>query len=206
MRSSGVAKGSVSNNTSSLLQCVVRSFARPLGRSCRRTHLAYRAGSWALMIGLASLVGREKPPAKRNRHIKLTGATNTVNRDQGTKTRALAGRKGCTANLTGAIVAFVVDASHQLRRTGKGVKKFVRTGHDHRTGQAGDGTHTVTPVDLRDTVAKISPRCGAYQFDRGRVRRGHCPREVGRITIEKEQDDYGRGVTSRYPGGTLCPP
>ena len=41
-----------------------------------------------------------KAAVKRNRFIKLTGATKTVNRELVTKTRALAGRKGYTTNLT----------------------------------------------------------------------------------------------------------
>jgi hypothetical protein len=42
-----------------------------------------------------------KAPVKRNRFIKLTGATKSVNRDLETKTRALAGWKGYTTNLVG---------------------------------------------------------------------------------------------------------
>jgi hypothetical protein len=40
-------------------------------------------------------------PVKRNRFIKLTGATKTVNRDLEAKTRALAGWKGYTTNSSG---------------------------------------------------------------------------------------------------------
>ena len=40
-----------------------------------------------------------KAPVKRNRYIKLTGATKSVNRDLEAKTRALAGWKGYTTNL-----------------------------------------------------------------------------------------------------------
>ena len=40
-------------------------------------------------------------PVKRNRFIKLTGATKTVNRELEAKNRALAGWKGYTTNLTG---------------------------------------------------------------------------------------------------------
>jgi hypothetical protein len=36
----------------------------------------------------------DSPPVKRNRYLKLTGATKSVNRDLETKTRALAGLKG----------------------------------------------------------------------------------------------------------------
>jgi transposase len=51
---------------------------------------------------------------KRNRFIKLTGATKTVNRELEAKTRALAGWKGYTTNLTGQSADFVIDAYHQL--------------------------------------------------------------------------------------------
>ena len=42
-----------------------------------------------------------KAPVKRNRYIQLTGATKSVNRQLEAKTRALAGWKGYTTNLTG---------------------------------------------------------------------------------------------------------
>jgi hypothetical protein len=51
---------------------------------------------------------------KRNRFIKLTGATKTINRELEAKTRALAGWKGYTTNLTGHSTQFVIDAYHQL--------------------------------------------------------------------------------------------
>lgn len=49
-------------------------------------------------------------PVKRNRFIKLTGATKTVNRDLEAKNRALAGWKGYTTNLTTVTSEFVIDA------------------------------------------------------------------------------------------------
>jgi hypothetical protein len=42
-------------------------------------------------------------PFKRNRFIKLTGATKTVNRELEAKNRVLAGWKGYTTNLTGGL-------------------------------------------------------------------------------------------------------
>ena len=48
---------------------------------------------------------------KRNRFIKLSGATKTVNRELEAKTRALAGWKGYTTNLTGEPADFVIGAS-----------------------------------------------------------------------------------------------
>ena len=68
-----------------------------------------------------------KAPVKRNRFIKLTGATKSVNRDLEAKTRALAGLKGYTTNLTEATPEFVIDAYHQLWRI---EKSFRMSKHD----------------------------------------------------------------------------
>jgi hypothetical protein len=54
-----------------------------------------------------------KAPVKRNRFIKLTGATKTVNRQLETKARALAGLKGYVTNLD-TTAEFVIDAYHRL--------------------------------------------------------------------------------------------
>jgi DDE family transposase len=53
-------------------------------------------------------------PVKRNRFIKLSGATKTVDRALEAKTRALAGIKGYTTNLTTASPEFVIDSYRQL--------------------------------------------------------------------------------------------
>lgn len=53
-------------------------------------------------------------PGKGNRNIQLGGASKTVNRALEAKTRALAGRKGHTTNLTTASSSFVIHAYHQL--------------------------------------------------------------------------------------------
>jgi hypothetical protein len=66
-------------------------------------------------------------PVKRNRYIQLAGATKTVNRTLETKTRALAGWKGYTTNLTSASATFVIDAYHQLWRI---EKSFRMSKHD----------------------------------------------------------------------------
>lgn len=66
-------------------------------------------------------------PVKRNRFIKLTGATKTVNRDLEAKNRALAGWKGYTTNLTTVTSEFVIDAYHQLWRI---EKSFRMSKHD----------------------------------------------------------------------------
>lgn len=53
-------------------------------------------------------------PVKRNRYIQLTGAAKSINRTLEAKTRALAGWKGYTTNLTSASSRFVIDAYRQL--------------------------------------------------------------------------------------------
>ena len=58
-------------------------------------------------------------PVKRNRFIKLTGATKTVNRELEAKNRALAGWKGYTTNLVDQPADFVIGAYHQLWRIEK---------------------------------------------------------------------------------------
>lgn len=64
---------------------------------------------------------------KRNRFIKLTGATKSVNRELETKSRALAGWKGYTTNLTSESAEFVIGAYHQLWRI---EKAFRMSKHD----------------------------------------------------------------------------
>jgi transposase len=68
-----------------------------------------------------------KAPVKRNRFIKLTGATKSVNRDLETKARGLAGLKGYTTNLTGQTAEFVINSYHQLWRI---EKSFRMSKHD----------------------------------------------------------------------------
>jgi hypothetical protein len=68
-----------------------------------------------------------KAAVKRNRFIKLTGLTKSVNRDLEAKTRALAGWKGYTTNLTGQTPEFVIGAYHQLWRI---EKSFRMSKHD----------------------------------------------------------------------------
>ena len=66
-------------------------------------------------------------PVKRNRFIKLTGATKSVNRDLEAKARGLAGLKGYTTNITSQTPEFVIDAYHQLWRI---EKSFRMSKHD----------------------------------------------------------------------------
>ena len=65
-------------------------------------------------------------PVKRNRFIKLAGATKGVNRELVAKTRTLAGWKGYTTNLTGQPDDFVIAAYHQLWRIEKGFRMSKR--------------------------------------------------------------------------------
>ena len=55
-----------------------------------------------------------KAAVKRNRYIQLIGATKSVNRTLEAKTRAVAGWKGYTTNLTTQSSTYVIDAHHQL--------------------------------------------------------------------------------------------
>jgi hypothetical protein len=64
---------------------------------------------------------------KRNRFIKLSGATKSVNRELEAKSRALAGWKGYTTNLVDQPATFVIGAYHQLWRI---EKAFRMSKHD----------------------------------------------------------------------------
>jgi hypothetical protein len=66
-------------------------------------------------------------PVKRNRYIQLSGAAKSVNRTLEAKTRALAGWKGYTTNLTSQPADFVIGAYHQLWRI---EKSFRMSKHD----------------------------------------------------------------------------
>lgn len=67
-----------------------------------------------------------KVAVKRNRFIKLTGATKTVNRTLEAKARALAGLKGYVTNLD-TTAEFVIDAYHRLFQI---EKSFRMSKHD----------------------------------------------------------------------------
>jgi hypothetical protein len=71
-------------------------------------------------------------PVKRNRYIQLTGATKSVNRTLEAKTRAIAGWKGDTTNLTTESAQFVIDAYHQLWH----IEKAFRMSKARPTGPA----------------------------------------------------------------------
>jgi hypothetical protein len=71
-----------------------------------------------------------KTAVKRNRFVRLTGATKTVNRALETKARKLAGLKGYVTNLdpaSGADAQFVIDAYHRLFQI---EKSFRMSKHD----------------------------------------------------------------------------
>jgi hypothetical protein len=70
-----------------------------------------------------------KVPVKRNRFIKLTGATKTVNRQLEAKARGLAGLKGYVTNVENPSPEFVIDAYHRLWRI---EKSFRMSKHDLR--------------------------------------------------------------------------
>jgi Transposase DDE domain len=55
-----------------------------------------------------------KAPVKRNRFIKLTGTTKSVNRELEAKARGLAGLKGYITNISDPTPEFVIDAYHRL--------------------------------------------------------------------------------------------
>jgi transposase len=66
-------------------------------------------------------------PVKRNRFIRLTAASKSINRELEAKARRLAGLKGYTTNLTTVGPEFVIDAYHQLWRI---EKAFRMSKHD----------------------------------------------------------------------------
>ena len=53
-------------------------------------------------------------PVKRNRFVRLTGGTRSVNRGLEAKARALAGLKGYITNLEAPNAEYVMAAYHQL--------------------------------------------------------------------------------------------
>jgi hypothetical protein len=68
-----------------------------------------------------------KAAVKRNRFIKLTRTTKSVNRDLETKARGRAGLKGYTTNIENPTADFVIGAYHQLWRI---EKSFRMSKHD----------------------------------------------------------------------------
>jgi hypothetical protein len=109
-----------------------------------------------------------KVPVKRNRYIQLTGATKSVNRTLEAKTRALAGWKGYTTNLTTQSSAFVIDAYHRLWHI---EKSFRMSKHDlqarplyHHLRDSIEAHLSLNPptelAEVVPEVVAISPGCG----------------------------------------------
>jgi Transposase DDE domain len=65
-------------------------------------------------VAKAQQVVEGKAPVKRNRFIKLTDATKTVNRELEEKARTLAGWKSYVTNLPGATAEFVISSYRRL--------------------------------------------------------------------------------------------
>jgi len=65
-------------------------------------------------VGKAERAVEGKAPVKRNRFIKLTGASKSVNRQLEAKARSIAGIKGYVTNLTDVDAQFVIGAYHRL--------------------------------------------------------------------------------------------
>jgi Transposase DDE domain len=78
-------------------------------------------------VGKAEKAVAGKVPVKRNRFIKLAGATKTVNRILETKARGLAGLKGYVTNLPDPDPEFVIGAYHRLFQI---EKSFRMSKHD----------------------------------------------------------------------------
>jgi hypothetical protein len=91
-----------------------------------------------------------KAPVKRNRFIKLTDATKSVNRQLEAKARAMTGLKGYITNLD-ATAEFVIDAYHRLFHI---EKSFRMSKHDlqarpiyhHKRESAGGSTGVSQPA------------------------------------------------------------
>ena len=65
-------------------------------------------------VGKAEKAVAGQAAVKRNRYVRLTGGTRSVNRDLEAKTRALAGLKGYVTNLEAPTAEYVMGACHQL--------------------------------------------------------------------------------------------
>jgi hypothetical protein len=67
-------------------------------------------------VGKAEKAVAGKTAVKRNRFVKLTGGTKSVNRDLEAKSRALAGFKAYITNMVDPDPETVIGAYHQLWR------------------------------------------------------------------------------------------
>ena len=92
-------------------------------------------------------------PVKRNRYIQLTGATKSVNRQLEAKTRALAGWKGYTTNLTTMSPEFVIEAYRQLWHI---EKSFRMSKHDLQARPIGHHLRESIEAHLSIVVAAMA--------------------------------------------------
>jgi hypothetical protein len=137
-----------------------------------------------------------KAPVKRNRYIQLTGAIKSVNRDLEAKTRALAGWKGYTTNLTAATPQFVIDAYHQLWRIEKSFRmskhdlqarpdlspptRIHRGAPDHRVGRASYHARDRTPDWLEHQEIRAHRTPLPHRIDQSRRADPHRRRPATR--------------------------
>ena len=149
-------------------------------------------------------------PVKRNRYIQLSGASKSVNRQLEAKTRALAGWKGYTTNLTVQPAQFVIDAYHQLWRI---EKAFRMSKHDlqarpiyHRTRDSIDA-HLAIVFAALAVSHWIEHQTGwsIKKFVRSARRYRTVTIQVGRHTLtaaESPPDDLAEALAKIHgPGG-----
>jgi hypothetical protein len=148
-------------------------------------------------------------PVKRNRYIHLVGATKSVNRALEAKTRALAGWKGYTTNLTGQPAQFVIDAYHQLWRI---EKAFRMSKHDlqarpiyHRTRDSIDAHLTVVFAALAVSHwVEHQTGWSIKKFVRSARRNRTVTIQAGRHTLtaaESPPDDLAEALATIHGNG-----
>ena len=146
---------------------------------------------------------------KRNRFIKLTGATKSVNRELEAKTRALAGWKGYTTNLVGQPADFVIGAYHQLWRI---EKAFRMSKHDlqarpiyHRTRDSIDAHLSIVFAALAVSHwIEIQTGWSIKKFVRTARRYRTVTIQAGRQTLtaaEPPPDDLAEALTRIHGPG-----
>lgn len=112
----------------------------PAGPSRPRRHQMVYYQYWAdrarrTLHGIAEQVAKAEhaidgsAPVKRNRFIKFTGATKSLNQNLVDKAKALAGLKGYITNLDNVTAEFVIDAYHRLFEI---EKSFRMSKHDRK--------------------------------------------------------------------------
>jgi hypothetical protein len=94
---------------------------------------------------------------KRNRFIKLTGATKSVDRQLEAKARALAGLKGNVTNLPDVTAEFVIDAYTDCSRSRS------RSGCPNTTYAAPSPASTAAP-QVRTKLSQVGPSLTAVRM------------------------------------------